>query len=86
MTNAAAVGVIDHKTHIPMLGLRSRILIDKAAPTAMSSTSTEKMAPLRVSVSFVNMPLTLLPTRFFGGLVFATVVASSPVGVGASRK
>jgi hypothetical protein len=60
MTNAAAVGVIDHKTHNFPLGASSRILINKAAPMAMSSTRTEKMAALLVSVSFVNILQTSL--------------------------
>jgi hypothetical protein len=32
MIKAAKVGVIDHMTHIPKVGVSSRILIDKAAP------------------------------------------------------
>src|SRR5688572_1383104 len=35
---------MDHKIHIPILGARSRSLINNAAPTAITSTSTEKMA------------------------------------------
>src|SRR5215211_8696224 len=58
MTNVAAVGVIDHKIHILMPPVSPSILISKAAPTAMSSTSTEKMAALRVSASFVNISRT----------------------------
>src|SRR5215210_517160 len=67
MINAAAVGVIDHKTHIPMLGVRSRNLINKAAPTDMHSTRTEKMAALLVSVSLVNIAFTPSPCTPFGG-------------------
>jgi hypothetical protein len=67
MTNAAAVGVIDHKTHIPMLGARSRILIVNAAPTDRSSTKTEKMAAFWVSVSFVNISWNPSPRTPFGG-------------------
>jgi hypothetical protein len=54
MTNVATVGVNDYKIHIPMAPVRPRILINKAAPTAMSSTRNEKMAALVVSVSFVK--------------------------------
>jgi hypothetical protein len=35
--------------------VRQSILIGKAAPTAIASTSTEKMAALLASLSFVNM-------------------------------
>src|SRR4028119_1478926 len=55
MINAATVGVHDHKTHMPMPPESSRILITKAAPVAITSTSTEKMAAWLVSVSFVNI-------------------------------
>jgi hypothetical protein len=41
MSNAATVGVHDHKIHIPKFAVRSRNLIDKAAPVAMNSTRTE---------------------------------------------
>jgi hypothetical protein len=57
MTNVATVGVKDHKTHITKFGGSSRILINKAAPTDMTSVRTEKMAALFVSASFVNMEL-----------------------------
>jgi nucleotide-binding universal stress UspA family protein len=40
MTNVAAVGVNDHRTHIPMPEVSSSSLIDRAAPTAITSTST----------------------------------------------
>ena len=43
--------------------VRSRNLINKAAPTDMHSTRTEKMAALFVSVSFVNIPKTPSPAE-----------------------
>jgi hypothetical protein len=55
MINAATVGVHDHKIHIPKFGVRSRNLVNTAATRAMSTTSTEKMAALFVSVGFVNI-------------------------------
>src|SRR4028119_1083846 len=55
MANATTVGVHDHKIHMPIFGVSSRILINKATPVAMNSTRTEKMAALFVSVSFVNI-------------------------------
>src|SRR5215218_6332876 len=55
MIKAATVGVNDHKTHIAKPGVSSRNLINKAAPTDMHSTRTEKMAALFVSGSFVNI-------------------------------
>src|SRR5215218_8298308 len=57
MTNVAPVGVKDHKAHITKFGGRSKILINKAAPTDMTSARTEKMAALFVSASFVNIEL-----------------------------
>src|SRR5215204_866612 len=59
MIKVATVGVIDHKLHIPGPGERPRNLINSAVPTAMHSTSTEKIAALLVSVSFVNISRTL---------------------------
>src|SRR5215216_1190872 len=58
MIKAATVGVNDHKTHRAKPGVSSRNLINKAAPTDMHSTRTEKMAALFVSVSFVNISRT----------------------------
>jgi len=55
MINAATVGVIDHKVHIAKPGGSSRNLMTKAAPKDMHSISTEKMAALLVSASFVNI-------------------------------
>src|SRR5215204_2476167 len=59
MIKVATVGVIDHKLHIPGPGERPRNLINSAVPTAMHSTSTEKIAALLVSVRFVNISRTL---------------------------
>src|SRR5215212_10350200 len=58
MINVARVGVDDHTTPRPKPRGRSRNLINKAAPTDRHSTSTEKMAALLVSASFVNIPKT----------------------------
>jgi len=55
MINAARAGVDIHTANIAKPGGISSILINKAAPTAMHSTSTEKIAALLVSVSFVNI-------------------------------
>src|SRR5215216_4658339 len=60
MINVATVGVHIHKaarlnSPIRFWG-KSSILSNKASPTAMTSTSTEKMAALVVSVSLVNIP------------------------------
>src|SRR5919112_2854421 len=54
MTKAATTGVIDH-TPAKAKPERPSMLIDKAAPTAKRSTSTENIAPLLVSVSFVSI-------------------------------
>jgi hypothetical protein len=54
MTNVAAVGVNDHRTHMPMPEVSSSSLINRAAPTAITSTITEKMAALLLSPSLVN--------------------------------
>src|SRR5215216_556383 len=61
MINVATAGVDDHKAAKPKSGVSSSILSNKASPTAMHSTSTEKMAALLVSVSFVNISRTLPP-------------------------
>jgi hypothetical protein len=63
MINAATVGVHDHKIHIPKVGVSSSTLINKATPVAMHSTSTEKMAALVVSVSFVNIAQPSFPPQ-----------------------
>src|SRR5918995_2529406 len=55
MINAATVGVIDHNVQKAKPGGSSRNLMSKAAPTDRHSTSTEKIAALLVSVSFVNI-------------------------------
>jgi hypothetical protein len=55
MIKVATVGVHDHTENMTRVEEISRNLMSKAAPTAMHSTSTAKMAPLVVSVSFVNM-------------------------------
>src|SRR5918997_6692259 len=55
MINVATVGVDIHRANIAKPGGISRILINNAAPTAMHSTRTEKMAALFVSASFVNI-------------------------------
>src|SRR5215210_6331983 len=61
MINVATTGVIDHtEPHISSFEARPSTLIDKAAPTARKSTRTEKMAPLLVPVSFVNILQTSL--------------------------
>src|SRR5215210_4593937 len=62
MINVATVGVHIHKAARPRPGGRPSALINKASPTAMSSTSTEKMAALLVSVSVVNIPQNPLPS------------------------
>jgi hypothetical protein len=54
MIKVATVGVHDHKTHMPVLGVSPRILINRATPVAMTSTSTEKTDAWLVSLSFVN--------------------------------
>src|SRR5215210_7857750 len=58
MIKAATVGVDDHTPARVKPRGRSRNLINKAAPTDKHSTSTEKMAALLVSASFVNIPET----------------------------
>jgi len=58
MSKVATVGVMDHKLHITAPVEKSRNLINRAAPTDRHSTSTEKIAALLVSVSFVNISLT----------------------------
>src|SRR5215208_4795936 len=59
MIKVATTGVHDHtEAYTTKFEARSNMLIDKAAPTARHSTSTEKMAPLLVSASFVNISLT----------------------------
>jgi hypothetical protein len=55
MIKAATVGVIDHNVQKAKPGGSSRNLMSKAAPTDRHSTSTEKIAALLVSVSFVNI-------------------------------
>src|SRR5215216_6196589 len=55
MINAATVGVMDHKVNMTTSEVILRNLMSKAAPTARHSTRTAKMAPLVVSVSFVNI-------------------------------
>src|SRR5215203_4183450 len=64
MINVATVGVHIHKAPKPRVAVRvfwerSSTLSNKASPTARHSTSTEKMAALFVSVSFVNISRTL---------------------------
>jgi hypothetical protein len=59
MIKVATVGVIDHIENMTRFEETSRNLMSKAAPTAMHSTRTVKMAPLFVSASFVNIPKTL---------------------------
>jgi hypothetical protein len=56
MIKAATVGVKDHMVNRTKPWGRSRNLINKAAPTDRQSTSTEKIAALLVSLSFVNLP------------------------------
>src|SRR5215210_1132101 len=67
MINAATVGVISHRANIRRPGVSPSILINTAAPTAMHSTRTEKMAALLVSVSLVNIAFTPSPCTPFGG-------------------
>ena len=55
MIKVATVGVHDHTEKMTRVEEISRNLISKAAPTAMHSTRTEKIAALLVSVSFVNI-------------------------------
>src|SRR5688572_27126409 len=66
MIKVATRGVIDHtEAHTKnVLEARPNMLIDNAAPTARESTRTEKMTPLLVSVSFVN----IVQTSLFGCL------------------
>jgi len=59
MIKVATVGVHDHMENKIGVEVISRNLMSKAAPTAMHSTRTVKMAPLLVSASFVNIPKTL---------------------------
>jgi hypothetical protein len=54
MIKAAMEGVYDHMAHIPKFGVRSINFINTAT-TAVSGTSTEKMAALFISVGFVNI-------------------------------
>jgi hypothetical protein len=54
MIKAATVGVIDHNVQKAKPGGSSRNLMSKAAPTDRHNISTEKIAALLVSVSFVN--------------------------------
>jgi hypothetical protein len=51
----ATVGVIDHMENITRFEEILRNLMSKAAPMARHSTRIAKIAPLRVSVSFVNI-------------------------------
>jgi hypothetical protein len=55
MIKAATVGVIDHNVQKAKPGGSSRNLMSKAAPTDRHNTSTEKIAALLVSVSFMNI-------------------------------
>jgi hypothetical protein len=66
MIKVAPVGVIDYKLRIPGPGERPRNLINRAVPTDMHSTSTEKIAALLVSVSFVNITPLPFSRRLFG--------------------
>jgi len=59
MIKVATVGVHDHMENKIGFEVISRNLMSKAAPTARDSTSTVNMAPLLVSVSFVNIAKTL---------------------------
>src|SRR3712207_8184805 len=51
------------EAHISKFEARPSTLINRAAPTARHSTSTEKIAPLAVSVSFVNIFQTSLDRK-----------------------
>jgi hypothetical protein len=55
MIKAATAGVHDHKENVMRSEEILRNLMSKAAPTAIHSTSTAKMAALLVSVNFVNI-------------------------------
>src|SRR5215211_7659849 len=59
MIKVATVGVHDHMENMTGSEEILRNLMSKAAPTAMLSTSTVKIAALLVSASFVNIPKTL---------------------------
>src|SRR5215207_3536078 len=55
MIKVATVGVHDHTENMTRSEEISRNLMSKADPTARHSTRTAKMAPLVLSVSFVNI-------------------------------
>src|ERR671920_2533770 len=79
MTKAATTGVIDHTPAIAKPE-RPNILINKAAPTAKRSTSTENIAPLLVSVSFVNIFRTSLSGCLSCSIRGGRIEAHPPLG------
>lgn len=61
------MGDTEGRKHAFCRPVRPSILINKAAFTARHSTSTEKIAALLVSVSFVNRSEALSPTEEVAG-------------------
>jgi hypothetical protein len=68
MIKVATVGVHDQMENMTGSEDIPRNLMSKAAPTARHSTSTEKMAALLVSVSFVNITQYPFSRRRSGGV------------------
>src|SRR5215203_2051696 len=71
MIKVATVGVHDHTENMTRSEEISRNLMSKADPTARHSTRTAKMAPLVLSVSFVN----ILQASF---ILYVRTFATSP--------
>src|SRR5918998_2276607 len=80
MINAATVGVMDHMENMTRSEVILRNLMSKAAPTAMHSTRTAKIAPLLVSVSFVNI-LQTSSISFVGDIPAETVTCGQDLSL-----